>query len=88
MSVRISHPTGRPNFTRAEINGLTIWYSYETPIAFQFTGNVIVSENAWSNTTGKHLNLIDGGDRQAKAARLSRAEFVAALNVELSNRGL
>ena len=32
----------------------------------------VVHQNDWSNTTGKHLNWIDGGD---KSSRVSADEF-------------
>jgi len=46
---------------------LTIYYSYDEPIAYlalfqdgdeTSTFGVAISENAWSNTTGRHINLI------------------------------
>lgn len=64
------------NFVRVDVNELSMWFSYETMIAFQApeTG-LVVHQNDWSTTTGKHLNEIDGGDYQAKNARLSGSEF-------------
>ena len=84
MSVNISHPTGRPNFSRVSVNGLTLWFSYETVIAFQDTGNVVVSENVWGPTTGKHINAVS----YAGTERTPRAEFVQALQDTLSAYGL
>lgn len=67
------------------VDGVDIYYSYQTPVAFRTADGVtVVRENAWGPTTGKHLNAIDGGDRAAKAARVSGAEFermLSALNV-------
>lgn len=76
----ISHPTDRPNFTVAYVNGVTIWFSYRTPVAFQTDGRSIVRENDWSTTTGKHLNYIDGGTPEAKKARVSGEEFERLLS--------
>lgn len=46
---------------------VTIWYSYETPVAFQVTGHErVVRENDWGVTTGKHLSWIDGGNKKAR----------------------
>ncbi len=60
-------------------NGLRVWYSYKTPVAFLppglGTGSVIVRENDWAQTTGKHINAIDGGSREAKKARICGADF-------------
>ncbi|MGE5433040.1 MAG: hypothetical protein ACM3QX_18325 [Syntrophomonadaceae bacterium] len=51
------------NFTRLELNSLTLFYSYETIIGFHTpeTG-MVISENVWSQTTGKHLNRL--GDKK------------------------
>lgn len=38
---------------------LSVYFSYETPIAFEHEGELYISENVWTNTTGKHLNMID-----------------------------
>ena len=48
------------NFHEVIIGKTVIYFSYETPIAFRhpFTG-LVVSENDWSVTTGKHLNSIN-----------------------------
>jgi len=46
---------------------ITVWFSYKTPVAFYTpkTGRV-VRENEWGPTTGRHLNWIDGGDRESR----------------------
>jgi len=77
----IDHPTDRPNFTRIEIEGRTLWYSYRTLIAFNaYNGSgPVVRENVWGPTTGKHLNYVDGGDTEAKAARLNTEAFQQAV---------
>ena len=55
------------------VGGLTIWFSYTTPVAFKGNGHRrTVRENEWGPTTGKHLNLIDNGD---KASRIDGEEF-------------
>lgn len=37
----------------------TVWFSYETPIAFAISGaGTFKSENVWTNATAKHLNSI------------------------------
>ena len=78
----ISHPTDRPNFTLVTTpDGDTLWFSYRTVIAFQRGfGPIIVRQNDWSNTTGKHLNYIDGGGVEAKRRRLPGDAFLAAMN--------
>ena len=60
---------------RVDFPGATVWFSYQTPIAFQVSGRLpVVRRNDWGPTTGKHLNAIDGGGG-AKASRVSGEEF-------------
>jgi len=40
-------------------NRVTMWFSYETIVAIRIDDRQFVSENEWSNTTGKHLNAIE-----------------------------
>lgn len=48
-----------PNFHVFTLsNDVEIYFSYETPIAFLTSEGVLVSENVWSRTTGKHINWI------------------------------
>lgn len=58
-TVRIDHPTDRPNFSVVEIGNLTLWFSYHTPISFSTQyGRNVVRENEWGPTTGKHMGMI------------------------------
>ncbi len=63
---------------------LDVYYSYRTPVAFRFPtvngGRVVVRENSWGPTTGKHLNAIDDGDKEAKRARVTSEEFERMLS--------
>ena len=71
---------------KVTIGSLTLWFSYETIVAFEEPGRALrTSENVWGNTTGKHLNHIDGGN---KKARLSREEFQRQLADLLTRHGL
>lgn len=55
-------------------NQCTVWFSYKTIVAFKDKkGKLHVCENVWSNTTGRHLNDIDGGDKEN---RIPRAKFI------------
>ena len=49
--------------TTLYIGDKRVYFSYETPIAFWNGNELFVSENEWSQTTGRHLNAIDGGDK-------------------------
>lgn len=57
------------------------YFSYKTLVAFYSnkTGRLYVRQNAWSSTTGKHLNWIDNGN---KKERLLKEEFENALKEE------
>jgi hypothetical protein len=55
------------------IGNTHVWFSYQTPVAFRVgSGPLIVRQNDWGTTTGKHLNAIDGGD---KSSRVTGEEF-------------
>jgi hypothetical protein len=50
---------------KVNLGAITLYYSYETIIAYSDNQDgLIVRENDWSTTTGKHLNWIDGGDKK------------------------
>jgi hypothetical protein len=67
--------TQTSNLIKIEYNNLTVWFSFGIPIAFQ-VGDFcppVVRQNEWSNaTTGRHLNMIDGGN---KSNRVSADKF-------------
>ncbi len=71
----ISHPTDRPNYSVVTLGDRTFFFSYSTCVGFHSpdTGTV-ASENRWSNTTGRHLNLFSD-----KSDRLPHDQFAAAL---------
>jgi hypothetical protein len=53
---------------------IDVYFSYQTIVAFRSdeTG-LIVRRNEWGPTTGRHLNAIDGGGRDAKKERVGIA---------------
>lgn len=74
------------NSLRVDVGPLTIWFSYQTPVAFQLDGpERVVRENKWGPTTGKHLNWIDGGNHKE---RVSSEEFERRFNEVLQQCGL
>jgi hypothetical protein len=74
--------TTAANALRFDLGPVTVWYSYQTPVAFSRDGcTPTVRWNDWGRTTGKHLNAIDGGD---KGARVTGAHFEALLAEVLS----
>lgn len=57
---------------QVEFAKFTIYYSYETIVAYwDYQDGTVCSENCWGTTTGRHLNLI----QPDKKARKSREEF-------------
>ena len=64
-----------------ENSGFQYFFSYETLVAFHHTNSgLVVRENIWGNTTGRHLNDIDGGSVEAVAKRVAYIEdFTKAL---------
>ena len=62
--------------------GLSVYFSYKTPIAYSYNAKTIVRVNDWSNTTSRHLNSIDNGDKQS---RISGAQFEQQL-ADIMNR--
>ncbi len=88
MDCTVSHPSSRENFTQVTMGNVTVWFSYRTIIAVQVAGTpVVVRENRWGPTTGKHLNYIDGGGAEAKRLRRPSGDFesmLSALNVTVT----
>lgn len=64
-----------PNLTAVQTVRGTIWFSYETPIAFNAGSGIVACANYWSSTTGKHINRVAGN-----APRLKREDFDTAIN--------
>jgi hypothetical protein len=80
----VKHRVLMPHFYLVEAGTLKLWFSYDTIVAFQSGGTRVVCENVWSTTTGKHLNWIDGGDKEAKAERENVTDFGAMLEAVLA----
>ena len=66
------------------IGNLTLHFSYSTIIAFENEGDLTISKNKWSMTTGKHLNWID----EEKSKRIKQEEFEEKLKEVLLEKGL
>ena len=69
---------------KVTVGNFTVYFSYKTPVAFEGREGLVCSENAWSTTTGKHLNWIEPN----KKARVPHAEFEAKLQAEMRLRDL
>jgi len=72
------------NSILVELGMIDLYFSYQTVVAFRSpdTG-LVISENNWGPTTGKHLNAIGHKD-----VRTSREEFETQLNELLKKHGL
>ena len=69
---------------RVNIHGIEVYFSYSTMVAFRsVTGQLVVHENAWGPTTGKHLNWIDGGMHKH---RVNAEEFQRLWELESTHR--
>jgi hypothetical protein len=45
---------------RVDLGNLELWYSYDTIIAYRdVEDGMVICENVWGTTTGKHLNWIN-----------------------------
>lgn len=70
------------NQTEVNIGDITLYFSYETCVAFHLAGaGYFVSENVWSRTTAKHISQMTG---VSKDRRISKAEFTAKLDYILT----
>lgn len=48
-----------PNLYEVMVGDIIVWFSYTTPIAFKVgLDNILISENIWTKTTGKHINYV------------------------------
>jgi len=70
------------NSLKVVLETITLYYSYETIIAYRdIQDGLVVHQNVWGVTTGKHLNWIDGGN---KTDRLDGDNFDEMLQAALS----
>ena len=67
-------------------NGIRIYYSYSTPIAFEKGHRFEISENVWSVTTARHLTWIEEflglPDIVKKRGRIPNSRFKEYLDLE------
>ena len=86
VRLRNMNENGAKNYNMVEIGYLEIYFSYETCVGFRTSKTgLVVSENIWGSTTGKHLNWLDGG---RKESRVPIDEFEKQLKELLESRGL
>ena len=58
------------------INGYMVYYSYNTAVGIRLDSKLVLSENVWSTTTGRHLTWIDGGSKEAKKSRIKYSDLL------------
>lgn len=80
--IRVDIPASSP-----KKHGITLYYSYNTCVAFRgyispTCRGLFVRQNIWGNTTGKHLNAIDGGN---KKERINGEQFEKLFKKALNN---
>lgn len=71
------------NLHTVQVGSLTLYYSYQTVVAYRFGGRLYMSKNVWSRTTGKHLNIID-----RYSERMDQTAFLSGLEETLRAHGL
>ena len=59
QGTKASYPRSTRNFYQHTINGLTLYFSYQTLIAIKYFGDNLISVNNWSVTTARHLYWIN-----------------------------
>ena len=69
-----------------DVNGIEYYFSYNTLVAFNHKslwadGGLVIRQNIWGNTTGKHLNWIDAD----KSKRVNTETFFEKLQELKSN---
>jgi hypothetical protein len=75
------------NFTQVDFDNVVFWFSYGTLIAYHVMGNPkVIRQNDFSNTTGKHLNVID--DDHTKRVKGVVFEAMYQRDISLAAKGL
>lgn len=72
VSFRNENENSAKNFNSVSIGDVTFYFSYETCVGVNIGHRLYVHKNIWGTTTGKHLNWLDGGNKED---RLDSDEF-------------
>ena len=67
-----------------DIGSLTLYFSYDTVVAYQDKGDFHICKNRWGTTTGRHLNRLS----MDKSEREDPEVFGRGLNDVLKSHGL
>lgn len=68
------------NFYVLEQRHQNVYFSYETPIAYQSSMRSVVRNNDWGPTTGKHINWCK--NHFGTHTQVSGHEFEAIISIE------
>ena len=76
--VKLANASG--NLTKGahavKLGDFVFYFSFATCIGVQKPdGSLVARENEWGNVTARHLNMLDGGTPERKAARLAGDTF-------------
>lgn len=72
--------TPRSNAQVVTMGGITVYFSYSTPVAFVTPqGELVIRQNDWSATSGRHLNIIDPDHSKRITGEAFRARLSALL---------
>lgn len=86
MSISISHTGATNNAATVYIGNLALHFSYTTLVGYDdHHDGLVVRQNDWGPTTGKHLNALDNGNKES---RLPKAEFDTKVAAMLKRHGL
>lgn len=71
------------NTLQVDLRSLRLYFSYDTIVAYRDDDDgLVVCENFWTTTTGKHLNWIDGGGSSRKD-RVPHDKFMDMLHAAI-----
>jgi hypothetical protein len=81
--MRLESYTPRPNANamRLTTSDLSVWFSYSTPIAFFHPDcGIVVRENVWGPTTGKHIGIVERSFGVDRSSRVESSRFVELMD--------
>ena len=77
-----SSASAENNAKKVTINGTCFYFSYEALVAVSTINHgTKVLKNNWGPTTGKHLNAIDGGNKNFRVDQDEFDDFVESLEI-------
>lgn len=66
------------------VGNMILYFSYRTVVAVNIPGKgFYICENKWGPTTGKHLNWIDGGDKEGRMSYDDFQKLLSSIDVEI-----